>query len=164
VPDVGHDAGGARWLDQARLVELLQLLLYSRRQGLRRAVTSPRIVVLLTCWDEMTGVPLPDDDLDAEGARGGTVRPDVVFAERAPLLAKFIAANWGPDAHAVLGLSALSRPLQADRPDEDFAEVGPEAFGYVVCEDGSVTRDLTWPLLTLFPSSGEARPGSPPLR
>src|SRR6266436_6682838 len=42
--------------DQARLIELLQSLLFLRGVGTLRQVSSPALILLLSCWDEIVGV------------------------------------------------------------------------------------------------------------
>ena len=118
--------------DQARLIELLQMMAYiwsTSNVGLDRL---PRLVVLLTCWDEMESPGMPIDEL----------------RERLPMLADFVATNW-EDA-SVLGLSALGRALNDQEPDEDYITKGSEGFGYVVVENGTRSPDLTLPIRKLI--------------
>jgi hypothetical protein len=122
--------------EQAHFVELLQILLFVRGVGTLSPVAAPALTVLLSCWDEL-------------GPAGDGVRPSDMLAQRLPLLADFVAANWRPERCSVLGLSALERPLQANVPDEDYVNRGPERFGYVVCADGSRNPDLTIPIADL---------------
>ena len=116
--------------DQARLVELLQFLLYCRSAKRDQPLTRPRLTILLSCWDELTN---PGRPLEALG-------------RTAPLLRAFVESNWHPDSLNVLGLSALERALDRETPDMDFARRGPENFGYVVRANGEVSRDLLEPL------------------
>ena len=95
--------------DQARLVELLQMLLYARGTLLDHCVARPALLVLLSCWDELTEPSTPTE----------------MFTEGLPFLSRFICANWSPGAAVVLGLSALARPLVPDRPDAEYAAKGP---------------------------------------
>lgn len=129
---VGHGA----WSAQARLLELMQMLLYFKEASLRSKVSIPRLTVLLSCWDELAK---PE----------GTV-PSSVLQEYLPLFAEFLMANWMHDQFAIYGLSALSRPLRNDVPDEEFRRLGPEKFGYVIEPDGRKNRDLTLPLKTVL--------------
>ena len=126
-----RDFGDAGLSDQARLVELLQVLVYMRTASVRGWTGLPRLVILLTCWDEME-------------------RPATPLAElynRLPMFADFLAANW-PD-YLVFGLSALGRALDSQEPDEEYTTKGAERFGYVVLEDGTRSADLTLPVRTL---------------
>lgn len=115
---------------QARLVELLQWMMFVRGTNTLTPVTHPPLMLLLSCWDE-----LPAAEADAE--------PITVLRARMPMVAAFAEANWAPNALTVMGLSALERPLSEDAVDEEFVDRGPEAFGYVVKPDGQRDRDLT---------------------
>ncbi|WP_315751865.1 MULTISPECIES: hypothetical protein [unclassified Bradyrhizobium] len=117
--------------DQARMIELLQMLLFVGSMG-DRPLERPRLAVLLTCWDE----------LGFEGA------PEAVLKERLPLFWTFIRSSWR--APTVLGVSALERPLSPNERDLDYVAKGPESFGYVVCADGSRSPDLTLPIQLLL--------------
>ena len=123
--------------DQARLIELLQMLLFLRGADLRAPLATPALAVLLSCWDEL--VP----------SLGDSVPPRAALSRRLPLLTDFVTANWQPGALSVLGLSALGRPLRQDAQDQDYLNRGPEHFGYVVQEDGTVDNDLTLPIVEL---------------
>ena len=118
--------------DQARLVELLQILTYTRLTSAPRGSSLPRLVVLLTCWDEM----------EAPG------KPSCELRNRLPLVADFIDCHWIDVA--VLGLSALGQELDKERPNKDYIEKGSESFGYVILEDGSHSGDLTIPIQVLI--------------
>lgn len=121
---------------QARFVEFLQWLMYVRGTGTLSPVANPRLLILLSCWDE-----LPAPQIGA--------LPATVLAERMPLVAAFLKANWSQDALHILGLSALERPLSEDAVDEEYVNRGPEAFGYVIEADGTRSNDLTLALQPL---------------
>ena len=59
--------------DQARLIELLQILLQTRLTGDGHAVGFPHLLILLTCWDEV----------EEEQAETG-LRPDEVLRRLLP--------------------------------------------------------------------------------
>ena len=135
-PDRTRDrAGQFEMSTQAQLIDLLQWLMFVRRTGTLRPIAGPPLMLLLSCWDE-----LPDAQLAA--------KPRDVLGSRLPMLSAFIESNWRPGSLHVLGLSALERPLREDAVDEEFVDRGPEAFGYVVLEDGRRNPDLT---LTVAP-------------
>lgn len=113
--------------DQARLIELIQMLMFVS-SATERPIDRPRLGVLLTCWDEL-------------GLRGS---PAEVLESRLPMLAAFIRSNW--HAPVVLGLSALGRSLNPHDRDQEYIDRGPEKFGYVVQADGSQSPDLTIPI------------------
>lgn len=120
---------------QVGIVELLQMLLWSCRRDTTNQLTTPKLCVLLTCWDEL---------------EVSSKVPQQLLAERAPLLEQFIRATWDKGSCVVFGLSALERPLSKEKRDEEYIRKGPEAFGYVVQEDGTPTSDLTIPILTML--------------
>lgn len=118
--------------DQARLIELMQVLTYIWSTANERSGGFPPLVVLLTCWDEMDSPGKPIDEL----------------CSRLPMFVDFVASNW--EESSVLGLSALGRALDKQTPDEDYIEKGSERFGYVVLEDGRRSSDLTHPIRRLI--------------
>ena len=121
-----------RLSDQARLIELLQILLYARSTSNKRMNQLPRLVILLTCWDE----------IQSPG------KPINILQERFPMFSDFVTSNWKDCS--VLGLSALERALDKEIPDEEYITQGSEQFGYVVLEDGTHTSDLTLPIRELL--------------
>lgn len=133
---VGRAQGGgevkSRRSIQARLVELLQMLLHARRLHDRRSI--PPLVVLLSCWDELQ---LPD---------GG--KPGDLLDTQLPLLASFVRSTWGARA-SVLGLSALGVELDMKEANGAFIDRGPENSGFVVEADGRSNPDLTIPIVRL---------------
>jgi Double-GTPase 1 len=116
---------------QARLVELLQMLLHARSLEHRGAM--PALVVLLSCWDELN-------------LREG-VRPEEVMTRSLPLLGSFIKNRWGDERSAIFGLSALGIELDAAKPNDDYADRGPENFGWVITPEGVESGDLTLPIV-----------------
>ena len=120
--------------DQARMIELLQMLLHIRGEFSEAQLTAPRLGVLLTCWDELTEMGKPSE----------------IFRTQLPLLSDFVWSNWADPL--VLGLSALGRSLDPQRCDEDYVTGGPDQFGYVVTADGQKTSDLTIPIEMLLSS------------
>ena len=118
---------------QARLVELLQMLLYIRRS--RTGKEKPALAVLLTCWDELK---LPDD-----------MKPAEVLREKLPLLAAFLENNWEEGAALIFGLSATGVALSKDSPNQDFIFKGAEQMGWAISSDGGLTTDLTMPIAQL---------------
>jgi len=117
--------------DQARLVELLQMLLFAHGAAAKPR-PRPHLGILLTCWDEA-------------GADG---LPDATLAARLPLVSAFVKANWAEPM--IMGLSALERPLSPKERDTEYATRGPEHFGYVIRPDGERTSDLTVPIHALL--------------
>ena len=122
----------ARLSDQARLIELLQMLVYVRSTSGKRMGRLPALVVLLTCWDEMAVQGKPID----------------VLHKHLPMFGDFVTSNW--EDSSVLGLSALGRSLDEQEPDKDYITQGSERFGYLVLEDGTQSSDLTLPVRKLL--------------
>ena len=87
--------------DQARIVELLQMLLFVG-SAVERPLDRPRLGVLLTCWDEL----------------GFDGTPAAALDKRLPMLGAFISSNWR--APMVLGLSALERSLSPHERDREY--------------------------------------------
>jgi len=124
-----------KWSNQATLIELVQILLHARGTGTTRELGVPRLLVLLSCWDEL-------------GFSLGT-RPSDALKLHLPLFNSFLHANWTDGSFAVYGLSSLSKSLKSTEPDPEYQERGPEAFGYVVLPDGAQSPDLTLPVAML---------------
>ncbi|MFJ2684019.1 hypothetical protein ACIOYV_09780 [Pseudomonas sp. NPDC087342] len=118
--------------DQARTVELLQMLLYLAQFHLDRPLCKPRLTILLSCWDELETTELPAD----------------LLASRLPMLWSFVRSNWA--SPTVIGLSALERALDKTDADQDYAIRGPEEFGYVVLPNGEKNTDITLPIQYLM--------------
>lgn len=118
--------------DQARTVELLQMLLYLAQFHLDRPLRKPRLTILLSCWDELETTELPAD----------------LLASRLPMLWSFVRSNWA--SPIVIGLSALERALDKTDADQDYAIRGPEEFGYVVLPNGEKSTDITLPIQYLM--------------
>jgi len=118
--------------DQARTVELLQMLLYLAHFHLDRPLQKPRLTVLLSCWDELETTELPAD----------------LLASRLPMLWSFVRSNW--TSPTVIGLSALERALSKTDADLEYATRGPEEFGYVVLPNGVKNNDITLPIQRLM--------------
>ena len=125
-----HDP--AELSDQARLIELMQMLLHVRGETVEEPLRRPRLAVLLTCWDELGVDGLPRD----------------LLQKRLPMLSDFIASTWAESS--VLGLSSLGKSLSPKNPDSDYISLGPDHFGFVILPDGSQSPDLTLPISQLL--------------
>jgi hypothetical protein len=130
-----------RITDQARLVELLQMLIYVRSMSAPSPPGTAQLAVLLTCWDEL--------GLD------GT--PSDVLQSRLPMLWAFLRSAWRTPC--VMGLSSLGHPLNPHTPDSRYSSLGPEHFGFVVMPDGTRSPDLTWPIHLLLDNPSRQRAG-----
>jgi Double-GTPase 1 len=128
-------SSAAKWPNQALLIEFVQMLLFAHGSGVTRKLQSPRLLVLLSCWDE-----IPNSE---------AATPRETLKEYLPLFNSFLAANWEKESLLIYGLSSLSKSLKADDPDPEYQEKGPEAFGFVVLPDGNKDSDLTLPISRL---------------
>ena len=120
--------------DQARLIELLQMLIQTRLTCDGGAGRSPRLLILLTCWDEM--------EMEME------MGPVDILRQRLPMFHDFVLSNW--ENSLVFGLSALGRRLDKTEADMEYVNRGSENFGYVVLESGTRCNDLTLPIRKLL--------------
>lgn len=134
VPRPESDAGHkpARSV-QARLVELLQMLVHAR--SLDRNKPLPPLTVLLSCWDEVN----PD----------AGIKPADILWKCMPLVASYVLSRWGDNKQTVFGLSALGVELSRETANAQYADKGPEHFGFVITPDGSRSTDLTLPIMQL---------------
>jgi hypothetical protein len=127
----GHDQSTEQPIqlsDQARMIELLQMLLFLRGTGIHAAQDNLRICLLLSCWDELSQ----------------STKPSTVLQRQLPMLADFVSSTW--KSPIIIGLSALGRALDKTIRDEEYVARGPEQFGYVVLPDGTTSSDLTLPI------------------
>ncbi len=113
--------------DQSFFIELLQLLLHSKKIDSHLVFQQLKLTVVLTCWDELKSEEKPLD----------------LLRKRLPLLLTFIESNWGAAFLNVIGLSAQGFPLNTMENKEKYQIDGPEKFGYLVFPDGKQTADIT---------------------
>jgi len=126
---------GSGWDDRARYVELLQMLIFAAGQSTFHEASTPRLAIVLSCWDELDTASTPEQ----------------IFADRLPMLDAFIRSNWQESAWSVWGLSSLGRALSQNTPDEEYASRGPEHFGYVVSPQSTEQNsDLSAPVAWLL--------------
>ena len=127
------------WDANARWVELLQILLHVAGLGTVERLRSPRLTVLLSCYDELENSEAP---------------PSNVLAAHLPLVSAFIHSLWADDAVSVWGLSALGCALDKDSENDKFIDEGPEHQGWVIAPNGGEPNaDLTQPLAWLLKAS-----------
>ena len=118
---------------QARLIELLQIMLFVREINIDTSILSPQMAIMLTCWDE-----LPENNFP----------PRQLLEKHMPMFYQYVTSIWKKPLF--VGLSALERPLSKESQDEDYINNGPESFGYIVNTDGSKSTDLTLPIQLLL--------------
>jgi len=113
--------------DQSQFIELMQVLLHARGTGMKEPIDTPRLLIALTCWDE----------LNTE------LTPEEILQQKMPLFGQFIAANWLPSACRIIGVSAQEFALDTDEARNKYRNEMPQNFGYVVLDDDSEEKDLT---------------------
>ena len=126
-----------KWSEQAHFIELLQILLFTKGIETIKKVKKPVLGIILSCWDELDGLK-------------ENVQPTELLRQRTPLLSEFVNAIWEKEAHFVMGLSSLGKSLKTDQEDEEYIEIGPEEFGYVIRQNGTKSHDLTLPIVELI--------------
>ncbi|MEU6610001.1 hypothetical protein ABZ922_33970 [Streptomyces shenzhenensis] len=126
------ESPGHQISDQARLIELLQILMHTRIMSYPDHSGTPQLVVLLSCWDELEFDGTPSDALRT----------------RLPMFWSYLSSSWR--SPFIMGLSALGRPLTPHTSDSDYSSRGPEHFGFVVTPDGAHSPDLTLPIHLLL--------------
>lgn len=133
-----HDETHFEFSDQTRFIELLQQLLYVRRAPKNPRITFPRLTVALTCWDEI--LPKPKNSANPE-------KPLSILEKKAPMLAEYLSQTWADERWSVIGLSSLGQALSTTDPDEEFAKSGPDKAGFTILADGTISDDLTLPVV-----------------
>lgn len=115
--------------DQSFLIELLQIILHAKGTDYLIKNRDVKLSIVLTCWDEM-GI-------------GANATPYKVLKEKLPLLLSFAESNWASESFKVLGLSAQEFSLETKENQEKYEYEGPENFGFIICEDGTKSNDIT---------------------
>ncbi len=132
------DATGAAkpWNSNAKMIELVQMLLHEKRVSIHDRVKLPALVVALSCWDEIS-----------------TQKQDTPFAvikRKLPLLYDFLTTIWDTEWITVFGVSSLGMAIEPNKVNEVFRDEGPERHGFIVNPDGLKTSDLSEPLKWLM--------------
>lgn len=113
--------------DQSQFIELLQVLLHARGTGMKTPIETPRLLIALTCWDELST----------------NMRSEDTLRQKMPLFAQFITANWLPGAFKIVGVSAQEFPLKTEEAREKYQDEMPQNFGFLVLDDNQKEKDLT---------------------
>lgn len=113
--------------DQSFFIELLQILLHSKKYDYHLINNKLKLTVVLTCWDEMNTEENPHD----------------LLRKKLPLLSNFIESNWKRTSLKIIGLSAQGFSLYPAENKEKYQIEGPEEFGYLVLPDGTYSNDIT---------------------
>jgi len=113
--------------DQSQFIELVQVLLHARGTGMKEPIDTPRLLIVLTCWDELNTDSTPEE----------------ILQQKMPLFTQFITANWLPGAFKIVGVSAQEFPLKTDEARDKYLDEMPQNFGYLVLDDSPKEKDLT---------------------
>lgn len=113
--------------NQYTFIELIQALLHARGIGIKADLQIPKLVIVLTCWDELQT----------------TLNPEEVLSHKLPLFQQFIETLWSSDSYTVMGLSAQEFSLDTEEAMNKYLDELPESFGYVVYQTNEQDRDLT---------------------
>lgn len=124
---IGENLPENKLSDQYHYIELLQSLIYARGTGIKTLLGSPKLVIAITCWDELNTTKDPKD----------------VLLEKMPLLNQFVDTIWSKDSLKIIGLSAQEFPLDNPEAKQKYQNHLPESFGYLVLDDNSKVKDLT---------------------
>ncbi|MET3535775.1 TRAFAC clade GTPase domain-containing protein [Chryseobacterium limigenitum] len=108
-------------------IELVQALLHARAIGIKTDIESPKLVVALTCWDE----------LNTE------LTPNNILLQKMPLFLQFISTIWAEESLSIVGLSAQEFSLDNQEAKDKYLDDLPESFGYIVTDSETKERDLT---------------------
>jgi len=112
--------------DQAYYIELIQMLLFYKEIGFTTRINNPKLIVTLSCWDEI------------ENNKGK--KPDELLKENLPLFHEFLNQNWEETSLKVIGLSSQGKSLDKTTSDEDYLF---EEEGFIIDPDGIENSDLT---------------------
>lgn len=114
--------------EQSSYIELIQSLLYAKGVGVRQERKLPKLVIVITCWDELNN----------------ELTPKEILIEKLPMFNNVIDAMWNRQKLSVLGLSAQEFTLKDDiKASNKYLDDLPESFGYMVTEEGNKDKDIT---------------------
>lgn len=123
--------------DTAYFIELSQMLLYAKKSPSLNKVSTPKLMIVLSCWD-----------LLADHVEGKT--PQQILENKLPSFWNYVSQTWDSKSLNIIGLSSTEKSLDRTKADKDFVKKGPEKFGYIVNPDGSKEPDLTKSILPFF--------------
>ena len=112
--------------DQAYYIELIQMLLFYKEVGFTTQISTPKLFVTLSCWDEI-------ENKDGK-------KPYELLKEHLPLFYEFLVQNWKEASLKIIGLSSQGKSLDKINGDNEYLF---EEEGYVVNSNGEANYDLT---------------------
>lgn len=113
--------------DQYHFIELLQALLYARKTGVKSRIKTPKLLIVMTCWDELNTDLLPLE----------------ILKSKMPLFDHFVESIWDAQSYKIIGLSSQEFPLDNQEARDKYLDELPESFGYIVLDDNPKETDLT---------------------
>jgi Double-GTPase 1 len=114
--------------DQSSIIELIQIMLSIKKVGYQKPITSPKLTIALTCWDEVQE----------------QVTPESFLEKSLPLLKQFLRKNWAQGKLQVMGVSAQGFALNIQENKDKYLDDGPDKFAYVVKGNSTEqVKDLT---------------------
>lgn len=122
---------------QINAIETLQRLLFARGTSIRHPLETPRLGILLSCWDEL-----------AEDEQKQTA--EEILKRRAPLFFHYLKSNWKAEELKLWALSSTEKSLPPITPDLDFIVNGPQNVGYIIDSNKPKSPDLTIPIVWLL--------------
>ena len=125
--EIGNDHPENKLSDQYHYIELLQSLIYARGTGIKSLLESPKLVIAITCWDE----------LDTRKT------PKQILFEKMPLFNQFVDTIWTEESYKIIGLSAQEFPLDNPEAQGKYQNNMPESYGYLVLDENPKEKDLT---------------------
>ena len=101
--------------------------MHARGIGIKTDLQTPKLMIALTCWDELKT----------------TLTPDEIFREKLPLFQQFIDTLGSKESYTIVGLAAQEFRLDTEEAKNKYLDELPESFGYMVSETNREERDLT---------------------
>lgn len=123
--------------DTAFYTELLQILLYVKKIGVKQRIIDPKLTLVLSCWDLLS---------DADQKK----LPKDILEDKLPGLFSFINGTWLENTCKIIGLSSIEKSLSNNDPNIEFVKKGPENFGYIITATGEKETDLTLTISTFI--------------
>jgi hypothetical protein len=123
--------------DTAFYTELLQILLYVKKIGVKQRITDPKLTLVLSCWDLLS-----DEDQKR--------LPKDILEDKLPGLFSFINGTWSNNTYKIIGLSSIEKSLSNNDSNIEFVKKGPENFGYMITAIGEKETDLTLAISTFI--------------
>lgn len=123
--------------NSAFYIELLQMLLYTKKVGTNQNDSFPNLTIVLSCWDLIEH-------------RAEKKLPKEILKEKLPAVYSFIESTWKAGSFNIIGLSSTGKTLSETEKDLEYVRKGPENFGYIITSEGKKQQDLTLSIATFI--------------